>query len=208
MVSCLIRTENYETDTEEQILVKDVMTNPLITAKEDTCIPMVAQLMEHYKIGSVAVTNRQGKPLGIITEKDLVVRILTKITDKGLVKRVLGEDANTGKLTAGEVMTSPLVVITPDKTLVDAARKMRRHNIRRLGVTSKGKLIGVISNKDILAVTPELVETLREKKKIAEVTPADFSEQVAIAGYCEQCGNWSSNLKESNGDFLCEECIG
>ncbi len=203
----LIRTENYETDTEGQILIKDVMTSPLITVKENTCIPMVAQLMEHYKIGSVVVTSRQGKPLGIITEKDLVVRILTKITDKGLVKRVLGEGAHIGKLTAGEVMTSPLVVISPEGTLVEAARKMRRHNIRRLGITSKGKLIGIISNKDILAVTPELVEILQEKKKIAEVTPADFSEHLAIAGYCEQCGNWSSNLKESNGNFLCEECI-
>ncbi len=135
------------------------------------------------------------------------MRILTKITDKGLVKRVLGESAHICKLTVGEVMTSPLVVITPDKTLVEAARKMRRYNIRRLGVTSKGKLIGIISNKDILAVTPDLIEILREKKKIAEVAPADFSEHLAIAGYCEECGNWFINLNESNGGFLCEECI-
>lgn len=199
--------ENFETTTEEQLLVKDVMTTPLITVKENTCIPMIAQLMKHCKIGSVVVTSEKGKPLGIITERDLVVRILTKITDKGLVKRVLGGDAHIGKLTAGEVMTSPLVVITPDKTLVEAARKMRRHDIRRLGVTSKGKLIGIISNKDILTVTPELIEILRERKKIAEVATADFSEHLAIAGYCERCGNWSNNLKESNGNFLCEECV-
>lgn len=200
-------TENYEPNSEEEISVRDVMASPLITVKENTCIPMVAQLMEHYKIGSVLVTSKKGKPLGIITERDLVTRILTKITDKGLVKRILGEDAHVTKLTAGEVMTSPLVVITPDKTLVEAARKMRRHNIRRLGVTSKGKLIGIISNKDIIGVTPELIEILRERKKIAEITPPDFSEHLAIAGYCERCGNWSSNLKESNGNFLCEECI-
>jgi CBS domain-containing protein len=207
-VTRLSQTGNYETGTEGQILVKDVMTSPLITVKENTCIPMVAQLMEHHKIGSLVVTSEQGETLGIITEKDLVVRILTKITDKGLVERVLGEGAHISRLTAGEVMTSPLVVITPDKTLVEAARRMRRHNIRRLGVTSKGKLIGMISNKDILAVTPELVEILREKKKIAEVTLADFSEHSAVAGYCEQCGAWSSRLKESNGNFLCEECTG
>ncbi|MFB0514965.1 MAG: cyclic nucleotide-binding/CBS domain-containing protein [Candidatus Bathyarchaeia archaeon] len=130
--------------------------------------------MEHYKIGSVVVTSKQGKTLGIITEKDLVVRILTKITDKGLVKRVLGEDAHIGKLTAGEVMTSPLVVISPEGNLVEAARKMRRHNIRRLGVTSKGKLIGIISNKYILAVTPELTEILREKKKLQRLHPQIF----------------------------------
>jgi CBS domain-containing protein len=199
--------ENFEPNTEEQLLVKHVMTTPLITVKEDTCIPMIAKLMEHYRIGSVVVTSEKEKALGIITEKDLVVRILAKITNKGLVKRVLGEDIHIGKLTANEVMTSPLFVINPDKTLVEAARKMRRHNIRRLGVTSKGKLIGIISNKDILTVTPELIEILRERIEIAEVATADFSEHLAIAGYCERCGNWSGNLKESNGNFLCDECI-
>lgn len=197
---------NYETDTEELILVKDVMASPLITVKEDTCIPMVAQLMEHYEIGCVIVTNKQGKTLGIITEKDLV-RILAKIAEKELVKRVLGGDVHISKLTAEEAITSPLIVITPDKTLVKVARKMRRYNIRRLGVTSEGKLIGMISGKDVLAVTPELIEILQEKK-LQTIAPADFSEHLAIAGYCEQCGNWSGNLKESNDNLLCEECTG
>ena len=203
----MIRPKSSEIDVENRILVKDVMTSPLITVKEDAGIPVVAELMEHYKIGCVVVIGKEGKPLGIITEKGLVVRVLKRIADKRFVKRVLGEGDQIDKLTAKEVMTAPLFVISPNKTLNEAVRKMRRHNIRRLVVVSKGKSIGIITNKDILSVTPELIQVLREKQKIAEVASAGFSEHLAITGYCERCGNWSSRLKESNGNFLCEECI-
>ncbi|MFQ5821755.1 MAG: cyclic nucleotide-binding/CBS domain-containing protein [Candidatus Heimdallarchaeota archaeon] len=199
--------ENYEIITEEQIRVKDVLTSPVITVKDYACIPLVAQLMDHYKIGSVVVTNKQGEPLGLITEKNLVVRILTKISDDELVKRISKTDPPISRLTAEEVMTSPLIVITPDITLVEATRTMRRYNIHRLGVVSNGKLVGIISNKDILAVTPALIDILRDKKKITDIPPLDLSAQLAVTGYCEECGNWSGNLIGLNGSFLCEDCV-
>lgn len=204
----MTRIENHGNDAESEILVKDVMSSPLITVKVNTCIPMIAKIMEHYNIGCVVVTGEEGEPLGIITERDLVMRILTKITDRGFMEQILGEDANVDQLTAGKVMSSPLVTISPDETLVEAARRMRRHNVRRLVVTNKGKSIGIITNKDILAIAPELIEVLLEKLKIAETAPEDLSEHLAIAGYCEQCGNWSISLKESDGNLLCEECKG
>jgi len=106
-------------------------------------------------------------------------------------------------------MTAPLITINPNETITEAARRMGRLNIRRLGVLPKGanKLIGIITSRDIIKVMPELIELVLEKKKIAEDTLAEFSENLAMTGYCERCGNWSGNLKESNGDFLCEECI-
>lgn len=192
---------------DEQILVKEVLTSPVITIKAQACIPLIAQLMSHYKIGSVIVTSNQGNPIGIITQRDLVVRILTRISDTRLVKRILENDPSHNMLTAGDVMTSPLAFITPDKTLVEATRIMRHQNIRRLVVVFKGKLVGIISNKDILAVTPDLLEVLREQKKIAEAPLIDFPDQLAVTGYCEQCGNWSRSLTGSNGSLLCEECI-
>lgn len=198
--------ENNENITESEVLVKDVMSSPLITVKENTCIPMVAKIMEHFKIGCVVVTGEEGEPLGIITERDLVVRILTKISDSRFIKLVVGEDVNVDGLTAGKIMSSPIITISPDETLVEAARRMRKHNVRRLVVANKGKSIGIITNKDILVIAPELIEILLEKLKIAKTMPLGLSEHLAIAGYCEQCGNWSSNLKESNGNLLCEGC--
>ncbi len=196
----------HETEIENMVLVKDIMTRPVISVEENECIPLVARLMKYYKIGCVVVTNKEKEPLGIITEKDLVIRVLTKVTDEGFVIRILRGDTQNSWLNAGEVMTSPVVVISPENNLIEAARKMRRHNIRRLVVVSDGRIIGIITNRDILNVTPEIIEILREEKKIAEVFPEDYSGQTEIAGYCEECGNWFINLNESNGGFLCEEC--
>lgn len=83
----------HETENEEHVLVKDVMTSPVISVNENECIPLVASLMDHYPIECVMITNEEGEPVGIITEKELVVRVLTKITDESFVLRLLGGDA-------------------------------------------------------------------------------------------------------------------
>ncbi len=205
-VSRLNRIENYESTIEEQVLVKDIMSTPAITVSEDACIPMVARMMGEYEIESLIVTDERSTPSGMVTEKDLVVRILAKITGERLVKRVLGSPSTIDTVTAGDVMTSPLVVINPEATVVQAARKMRSHDIGRLGVVSEGKLVGTVSSSDVLAVTPDLIMILREKKRTRKSVPVELSNRLAMAGYCGQCGNWSSNLTESNGDFLCADC--
>lgn len=179
--------------TRERILVKDVMTTPAIAVNENACIPLVAQLMEQHKVGCVMVTSKNGKPLGIITERDLVTRVLSV-------------NIKPNKLTAEKVMTSPLITVDPNVTLSEAARRMSRLNIRRLGVMYKGDLVGIVSSKDILAVTPELIQVLREKTRIEGVEVEGAPEHPPMAGYCDQCGNWSDALKEVNGNFICEEC--
>jgi signal-transduction protein with cAMP-binding, CBS, and nucleotidyltransferase domain len=110
---------------------------------------------------------------------------------------------------AKEVMTSPLMTIEPDVTINEAARRMSRLNIRRLGVIYKGQIIGLISSKDILSVMPELIETIQEKALIEgenRAQEATEEETTPLAGYCDNCESWSDDLKEVNGDFLCEEC--
>jgi len=174
-----------------RMLVKDVMTSPVITIDEDESVNKAAQLMEQHNVGCIIVTGKQGKPLGIITERDLVARVLAK-------------NVQPSKLTAKEVMTSPLITVDPDETLSEAARRMSRLNIRRLGVMYKGNLVGVISSKDILAVTPELIETIQEKARIQGEVEAQ--EAQPLAGHCDQCGQWSDALREVEGNFVCEEC--
>ena len=102
-------------------------------------------------------------------------------------------------------MTSPLITVDPNETISVATRRMRQLNIRRLGIMYKGDLIGVVSSKDILAVTPELIEILQERVRInsiAEEPPQD----PPLTGYCEKCSRWSDTLNEGDGIFLCEEC--
>jgi len=181
-----------EIGVRERMLVKDVMSSPAITANENASVNEVARLMEQHKIGCIIVTSRDGKPLGMITERDLVVRVLVK-------------NAQTSKIVASMVMTSPLITIDLDETISEAARRMSQLDIRRLAVIYKGNLIGIISSKDILAVTPELIEIIQEKARIEGITEEEI-QRSPLAGYCDHCGRWSDTLKEIEGSFLCKEC--
>ena len=177
-----------------RMLVKDVMSSPVITVNEDATVDKAAQLMAKGHIGCILVTSKEGKPLGIITESDFVTRVLAK-------------NIQPNKLTAKEVMTSPLITIDPDETLSEAARKMSQLNVRRLGVMYKGNLVGIISSKDVLGIMPELIEIIQEKARIEGGTAAEETpESGPLAGYCDQCGRWSDDLAEVEGNFLCEEC--
>jgi CBS domain-containing protein len=175
-----------------KMLVKDIMTSPVVTIDENDTIYKAAQLMDKHDVGCIIVTSKEGNPIGILTERDLVARVLTKNTLPSRVK-------------AGKVMTTPLITINPDETLQEAARKMSKLNIRRLGVVYKGHLEGIISSKDILAVTPELLEMIQERANI-EKEPVAEEEARPLAGYCDHCGQWSDALKEVEGMLLCEEC--
>jgi CBS domain-containing protein len=178
-----------------RLLVKDVMSSPVITIEENAPANKVAELMDKHGFGCIIVTGKSTKPLGIITERDLVGRVLAK-------------NAKPDSAKAKEVMTSPLITIEPDETISEAARKMSRLNVRRLGVIYRGQLVGLLSSKDILAVMPELLETIQEHALIESENMAQEAteEPAPPAGYCDRCGSWSDDLKEVNGEFLCEEC--
>ena len=178
-----------------RMLVKDVMSSPAVTVPEDAPVDKTAQLMSNDRLGCIIVTSKDGKALGIITESDLV-------------RRVLAKNIRPSKLTAKEVMSTPLITVDPDEVLTETARRMSKLDVRRLGVMYKGNLVGIISSKDILAVTPELLENMQEKVRIERETEVDeeSSESAPLAGYCERCGSWSDNLDEVEGTNLCEEC--
>jgi CBS domain-containing protein len=177
-----------------KMLVKDVMSSPVLTTDEAVPTNKIANLMNENKLGCVIVTNKDGKPLGIITERDLVVRVLAKNLQPASVKAV-------------DIMTSPLATIDPDANISDAARRMSRMDVRRLGVIYRGDLIGLVSSKDILGVMPELVEIIQERTKIESAEEATEAEETPQAGYCDRCETYSETLKNKNGQNLCEDCL-
>lgn len=176
-----------------RMLVKDVMSSPANTVLENTPVDKTAQLIRDGRLGCIIVTNKDGKALGIITESDLV-------------KRVLAKNILPSKLVAKEVMSTPLITVEPEEVLTETARRMSKLNVRRMGVIYKDNLVGIISSKDILAVTPELMENIKEKAKIERENNVDEDEVSPMSGYCEQCGSWSENLDQIEGTYLCEEC--
>ena len=176
-----------------RMLVKDAMSSPVVTTTEDTPTTIIAKLMDENGLGCVIVTSKDGKPLGIITERDLVVRVLTKNLQPVAVK-------------AKDIMTAPVATIEPEATISDAARRMSRLDIRRLGVIYKGDLVGVISSKDILGVMPELIEIIQEKSRIENANTSEEIEETPLSGYCDRCGGYSEDLEDKNGQYLCQDC--
>ena len=176
-----------------RMLVKDVMSSPVVTLAENEASNKAAFVMDKNDLGCVIVTDKAGKSIGIITERDLVSRVLAKNLKPDTVK-------------AKEIMTTPLVTIEPDAAITEAARQMNRLDIRRLGVIYKGNLVGIISSKDILGVMPELIEMIQEKSRIEDADRTEETEEAPVSGYCDRCNIYSESLKERNGQNICDEC--
>jgi CBS domain-containing protein len=177
-----------------KMLVRDIMSSPVVTIDEDETCNIAAASMDMKELGAVIVQNKAEKSIGIITERDLV-------------KRVVAKNLKPDKLTAKEVMTTPLVTIEPEATISDAARRMTRLDIRRLGVIYKGNLVGIISSKDVLGVMPELLEIMQERQRIEGGDEnAEITEEAPLSGYCDRCNSYSDTLKEHNGQNVCEDC--
>jgi CBS domain-containing protein len=176
-----------------KMLVRDVMSSPVVTMDEDESSNNAAANMDMHDLGAVIVTNKAGKSIGIITERDLVIRVIAKNLKPDTVK-------------AKEIMTTPLVTIEPEATISDAARRMTRLDIRRLGVIYKGNLVGIISSKDILGVMPELIESMQERSRIEGEARTEETEEVPLSGNCDRCNVYSESLKERNGENICDEC--
>jgi CBS domain-containing protein len=176
-----------------KMIVKDVMSSPVVTLDENESSNKAAAVMDQNDFGCVIVTNKAGNPIGIITERDLVSRVLAK-------------NLKPDTAQAKEIMTTPLVTIEPDATITEAARRMNRLDIRRLGVTYKGNLVGIISSKDILGVMPEMLEIIQEKSRIEDANRTEETEETPVSGYCDRCNIYSDSLKERNGQNICDEC--
>jgi predicted transcriptional regulator len=179
-------------DEEKELLVGDAMTRGVICVDVSDTVKTAAEVMSKNNISAVIVT-KKGGGIGIITERDIIVKIVTK-----------GKDA--GKVTAKQVMTSPLITISPSASIDEAAKLMRDKDIRRLVVESKGKVIGVLSEFDIVKIEPALHMLIREKSKwsIADVLRGGVG---AVSGICEECENYSENLRSQDGRMLCEDCL-
>ena len=115
--------------------VDHFMSKKVVTADEKTLLEDVAKIMAEKNVGSVIVT-RQEKPFGIFTERDLLTRILCK--DKTLVEHV-------GNVCSQSLITAPIGI-----SVHEAAEIMTEKHIKRLPITENGKLVGVLSARDLV----------------------------------------------------------
>jgi CBS domain-containing protein len=147
-------------------LVRDIMTPKVITITEDKTMGDAAKVMGEKHIGSLIVVE-DAKPKGIVTERDLLSGILA-----------LGRDP--AKTKVGTAMSWPLVTISPDAPIKDAARIMMKRK-GRLAVMEKEKLIGIVSASDFIRSLPDVPETVVkvEDYMTTEVVIVDEEKSVA-----------------------------
>jgi CBS domain-containing protein len=112
------------------------MRSPPVTALFSDSVASVIDKMITNNIGAVIVISG-GNPVGIITERDVV----EKVTRAG---------RDPSKTRAEEIMSSPLISIEADKTIGDALVLMRDKKVRRLGVTRRGRLVGIVTERRLL----------------------------------------------------------
>ena len=178
------------------MLVRDIMAVNVVTMPPDANVLVVAKAMKDMDIGSVIVTDEE-RPLGIITESDIV-------------RRVIAENRDPNDTRASEIMSSPIIHVEPGTPLTDAMRVMAKSNIRRVAVLKNNTLAGIITSRDILRWSPELidilVESLRLKDEETRREVEDEDDIIAFGGECDSCGEYSTDLALENGEYLCESC--
>ena len=173
-----------------RIPVVEIMTSSPVTISADATAADAASVMRERDIGSLVVVE-SGKPMGIVTERDLVTK-------------VAASDKQPSRVLVKDIMTTPVIAVHPHEEVAEAARLMSQRKIRRLPVVQEGKLVGMITENDIIRIWPQLIEVTREYAR------AGLDSQFAkgIEGHCDACGVYSTNLMWDRNLLLCPECRG
>ncbi|MBM4122660.1 MAG: CBS domain-containing protein [Nitrospira sp.] len=119
-----------------------VPVEKFVTVDRDTDVRKAAQVMRDRNIGSLFIT-RDKDIIGILTDTDLV-------------RRVVAVGADAAKTPVEQIMSAPILTIEENKTLLDANDMMAAHHLRHLGVTRNGKLVGMISVRDLVVFLTNL----------------------------------------------------
>jgi CBS domain-containing protein len=121
--------------------VRDAMTADAGTASPAESLAEVAQMMKQQDVGSLPVVD-EGRLVGILTDRDIVVRAVADRVD-------------VGAITVGDIASPELVTVEPDQDLDEALRLMSRHQVRRLPVVEDGHLVGMLAQADVAIMAKE-----------------------------------------------------
>jgi CBS domain-containing protein len=166
------------------VSIMDAMTKKVLTASPNTTVAKAAKMMAERGVGSIIIVKGK-KPVGILTERDLLMKVLSV-------------DLVPSRVHVGKIMSAPIISIGPGTDITEAARIMAKNNVRRLPVVEQGKLVGIITASDITAVSPQLIDVMARPE-----VPASEEIEESV---CEVCGEVTTALYEVNGMWVCENC--
>ncbi|QGG46291.1 CBS domain-containing protein [Heliorestis convoluta] len=115
--------------------IRDIMTTDVTSLRSDQTLVDAAKTMSSLDVGAMPIVDN-GKCVGIITDRDIVIRAVAN-----------GQDVNSTKIQS--VMTKDLITASPDTDIHEAADTMAEHQIRRLLITDRDKLVGIVALGDL-----------------------------------------------------------
>jgi CBS domain-containing protein len=117
--------------------VREIMSAETVCCSPGTNLGEVAQMMVAQDCGEIPVCDETGKPIGVVTDRDIVCRILAK-------------NKNPLSMTAGDCMSSPVITIQPDASIDECAELMESYQIRRVPVVERdGSCCGMVAQADL-----------------------------------------------------------
>ncbi len=168
--------------------IRDIMIQDVKTASIEDTVLRAAEIMNRNEIGCIIVTD-DGKPAGILTERDILKRVVFKRRDPE-------------KTRVCEVMSKPLVTVKPHITITRAAQIMIKAKIKKLAVTNADHLVGILSLTDLMPLlesqkvslkgAPKRVKKIFEiyydpKRQIRKNCPLTMGRGMAVACLASKC---------------------
>jgi CBS domain-containing protein len=128
--------------------VRDIMVQEVVTVHVNSKVTRAVDLMNKFEIGCLIVVFRRSA-VGIVTERDIL-------------KRVLGQRRDVRKTRIGEIMSKPLVFGDPNMDVEDAASLMFKKKIKKLPIRENGKLIGLVTLTDLVRYKPQIIGMIKK----------------------------------------------
>jgi CBS domain-containing protein len=167
--------------------VKDVMTTRVISVTKDASFRALAAALREHRVSAFPVLDGDGRVIGVVSEADMLAKEALKSEPHGMPGMITGilrrkELEKARGTTAGDLMTSPAVTVTPDDTIERAARLMYTRKVKRLPVVdANGHLVGIIGRADLLTAFDRSDEDIRREildqviQRDLHTDPATFS---------------------------------
>jgi CBS domain-containing protein len=134
------------------------MVSKVITVRPDTSVREIAEILLENRISAVPVVDENGAPVGIVSEGDLIHRVETGtelhrswwlefLTGRNVLAR---DFVKSHARKAADVMTHPVITVTPDTPLGELASLLEKHRIKRVPVVKDGRIVGIVSRANLV----------------------------------------------------------
>lgn len=172
---------------EINVPVRDIMRRNPKTIDFGETVADAARKMCSKDLSGSCIVLKEGTAVGIVTEQDINCKVVAK-------------DLRPSEVYVHEIMTSPLITLPVEKTVEDAAHLMIKNRVRRLPIINeKAGVIGIVSVRDIMAISTEINELIGELAVINQDEEID-------SGMCSRCGRMTDELRNVDGFLICPQC--